>query len=91
MLFAVGSRGLDHSLSPLPISTNSWTVCALKKGWSPVMVAHTFDPSTWEAKAGHSLSSRPTWSTDQVPPGLPGKILSQKKLKTNKQTNKQTN
>jgi hypothetical protein len=27
------------------------------------VVVHTFNPSTWEAEAGGSLSSRPTWST----------------------------
>jgi hypothetical protein len=27
------------------------------------VVAHAFDPSTWEAEAGGSLSSRPAWST----------------------------
>jgi hypothetical protein len=30
------------------------------------MVAHTFDPSSWEAEAGGSLSLRPAWSTKQV-------------------------
>jgi hypothetical protein len=35
-----------------------------KKGpEGPGMVAHTFNPSTWEAKAGRFLSSRPAWST----------------------------
>jgi hypothetical protein len=29
----------------------------------PDMVAHAFNPSTWEAEAGGSLSSRPAWST----------------------------
>jgi major histocompatibility complex class I len=29
----------------------------------PGVVAHTFDPSTWEAEAGGFLSSRPAWST----------------------------
>jgi hypothetical protein len=29
-----------------------------------VVVAHAFDPSTWEAKAGRFLSSRPTWSSE---------------------------
>jgi hypothetical protein len=29
----------------------------------PGMVAHTFNPSTWEAEAGGFLSSRPAWST----------------------------
>jgi hypothetical protein len=27
------------------------------------MVAHAFNPSTWEAEAGGFLSSRPAWST----------------------------
>jgi hypothetical protein len=27
------------------------------------VVAHTFNPSTWEAEAGGFLSSRPAWST----------------------------
>jgi major histocompatibility complex class I len=27
-----------------------------------VMVAHAFNPSTWEAEAGRFLSSRPAWS-----------------------------
>jgi hypothetical protein len=29
----------------------------------PGMVAHAFNPSTWEAEAGEFLSLRPTWST----------------------------
>jgi hypothetical protein len=29
----------------------------------PGVVAHTFNPSTWEAEAGRFLSSRPAWST----------------------------
>jgi hypothetical protein len=31
------------------------------------VVAHTFNPSTWEAEAGRFLSSRPAWSTEWVP------------------------
>ena len=31
------------------------------------MVAHAFNPSTWEAEADGSLSLRPAWSTEQVP------------------------
>jgi major histocompatibility complex class I len=27
------------------------------------VVAHAFNPSTWEAEAGGFLSSRPDWST----------------------------
>jgi hypothetical protein len=29
----------------------------------PGMVAHAFNPSTWEAEASGFLSSRPAWST----------------------------
>jgi hypothetical protein len=61
------------------------------KGWA--MVAHAFNPSTWEAEAGWFLSSRPAWSTKWVPghPGLYRETLSQKtnKQNKNKQTNKQ--
>jgi hypothetical protein len=28
------------------------------------VVAHAFNPSTWEAEAGGSLSTRPAWSTE---------------------------
>jgi hypothetical protein len=28
------------------------------------VVAHAFNPSTWEAEAGGFLNSRPTWSTE---------------------------
>mgnify|MGYP007097668524 CR=1 FL=1 len=31
------------------------------------MVAHTYNPSTWEAEAGGLLSSRTAWSTELVP------------------------
>jgi hypothetical protein len=31
---------------------------------SQTVVAHTFNPSTWEAEAGGSLSLRPAWSTE---------------------------
>jgi hypothetical protein len=33
-----------------------------KKSWA--VVAHAFNPSTWEAEAGRFLSSRPAWSTE---------------------------
>jgi hypothetical protein len=29
----------------------------------PGVVAHAYNPSTWEAEAGGFLSSRPAWST----------------------------
>jgi hypothetical protein len=35
-----------------------------KRNISRVVVAHTFNPSTWEAEAGRFLSSRPAWSTE---------------------------
>ena len=34
---------------------------------SQAVVAHTFNPSTWEAEADGSLSARPAWFIDQVP------------------------
>jgi hypothetical protein len=42
------------------------------------VVAHAFNPSTWEAEAGGFLSSRPAWSTKWVPgqPGLYRETLS---------------
>jgi hypothetical protein len=53
---------------------------------SQVVVAHTFDSSTWEAEAGRFLSSRPAWSTEWVPgqPGLHRETLSRKKPKRKK-------
>jgi hypothetical protein len=32
--------------------------------FSRAVVAHAFDPSSWEAEAGGFLSSRPAWSTE---------------------------
>jgi hypothetical protein len=38
--------------------------CDIKKSaQSRAVVAHAFNPSTWEAEAGRFLSSRPAWST----------------------------
>jgi hypothetical protein len=36
----------------------------IKKERSQAVVAHAFNPSTWEAEAGRFLSSRPAWSTE---------------------------
>jgi hypothetical protein len=52
----------------------------------PGMVAHAFNPSTWEAEASGFLSSRPAWSTECVPgqPGLHRETLSRKTKKKKK-------
>ena len=51
-----------------------------------VVVAHAFNPSTWEAEAGRFLSSRPAWSTEWVPgqPWLHRENLPWKQKQTNK-------
>jgi hypothetical protein len=38
-------------------------VCVCVIDINPKSMAHTFNPSTWEAEAGRFLSSRPAWST----------------------------
>jgi hypothetical protein len=45
-----------------------WNVCYeislfVKTKTKPGMVAHAFNPSSWEAEAGRFLSLRPAWST----------------------------
>jgi hypothetical protein len=47
------------------------------------MMAHAFNPSTWEAEAGGFLSLRTAWSTTWVPgqPGIYRETLSRKKKK----------
>ena len=49
------------------------------------VVAHAFNPSTWEAEAGGFLSLRPAWSTKWVPgqPGLYRETLSRKNQNNN--------
>jgi hypothetical protein len=65
--------------------------------WCWVVVAHAFNPSTWEAVAGGFLSLRPAWSTEWVPgqPGLYRETLSwktkQNKTKQNKTKQNKTN
>ena len=57
------------------------------------VVAHTFNPSTWEAEAGRFLSSRPASPTEWVPgqPGLHRETLSQKTKKKKKKPNQKKN
>jgi hypothetical protein len=60
------AQGLTYSINKRPLR------CAV--------VAHAFNPHTWEAKAGGFLSSRTAWSTELVPGqlGLYRKTLSRK-------------
>jgi hypothetical protein len=58
-----------HALheGPFIIDLNLQLCSRHKRDKSPVVpgvVAHAFNPSTWEAEAGGFLSSRPTWSTE---------------------------
>jgi hypothetical protein len=65
--------------------------CQLKVTSRPGVVAHAFDPSTWEAEAGGFLSLRPAWSTIQSEFQDSQGYTEKPCLKqTNKQTNKQT-
>jgi hypothetical protein len=50
------------------------------------MMAHAFNPSTWEAEAGGFLSSRPAWSTECSRTAR----ATQRNPVSKKQTNKQT-
>jgi hypothetical protein len=56
---------------------------------SRAVVAHTFNPSTWEAEAGGFVSLRPAWSTEWVPghPGLYRETLSWKTKNNNNNNN----
>ena len=60
--------------------------CILKLHHRQSVVGHTFNPSSWEAEAGRSLSLRPTGSTALVleQPGLHRETLSSKQNKTKK-------
>jgi hypothetical protein len=62
-----------------------------KRPWKSGVVALAFNPNTQEAEAGGFLSSRPAWSTKQVPgqPGLYRETLS-RKTKKQKQNKKMT-
>jgi hypothetical protein len=53
------------------------------------VVAHAFNPSTWEAEAGGFLSSRPAWSTKfQDSQGYTEKSCLEKQNKTKQQQQK---
>jgi hypothetical protein len=65
--------------SSLSTVQNLWGVEIKNLHESWTVVAHTFNPSTWEAEAGRSLRSSPAWSTEWVlgQPGLHRETLSQ--------------
>jgi hypothetical protein len=71
---------------PGRVKKNLWNSRQIRNNLCRPVVAHAFNPSTWEAEAeaGRFLSSRPAWSTKWVPgqPGLHRETLSWK------QTNK---
>jgi hypothetical protein len=64
----------------------------INKKLCQTVVAHVFNPSTWEAEAGGFLSSRTAWSTESVPeqPGIHRETLfrktQKKKIKVKKYT-----
>ena len=57
-----------------------------KPSTSWAVVAHTFNPSTQEAEADRSLSSRPAWSTETV---LGQSVLHRETISQNKTTTKE--
>jgi hypothetical protein len=61
-----------------------------QKTWA--VVAHAFNPSTWEAEVGRLLSLRPAWSTSefQDSQGYTEKPCLEKIKKPTKQTTKKT-
>ena len=47
-----------------PLGISSDVIITIKVFTQLGVVAHAFNPSTWEAEAGRFLSSRPAWSTE---------------------------
>jgi hypothetical protein len=74
------------------MKTKQSKIVLLHTTFSLTMVAHIFNPNTWEAEEGRSLGSRTTWSTKRVLalPRIPRETLSQKtkQNKTKQSTNK---
>jgi hypothetical protein len=58
---------LMPSSSVFEESNRALTYIKKKKIMEPGMVAHAFNPSTWEAEAGGFLSSRPARATQRNP------------------------
>jgi major histocompatibility complex class I len=53
----------DHTTAGVMFRSLEWNE-SLKSVSMPGLVVHAFNPSTREAEAGGSLSSRPAWSTE---------------------------
>jgi hypothetical protein len=83
MLWINRESACPNTEGPCPQLVFGWSI---KNQWGQAVVAHAFNPNTWEAEAGGFLSSRPAWSTEWVPgqPGLHRETLSQKTKKQNK-------
>jgi hypothetical protein len=79
----------SHSIGIEHMCGHAW----LKKQQRQAVVAHAFNPSTWEADAGRFLSLRPAWSTERVPgqPGLHRENLSRKTKNQNQNQNPNPN
>jgi hypothetical protein len=61
-------KGLYHGKElRVTLLTTCFVNCCFKykfRNKGRAVVAHAFDPSTWEAEAGRFLSSKPVWSTE---------------------------
>jgi hypothetical protein len=60
----MGDRGWEIDWINSALSQNAEGRALIQNSESmPGVVAHAFNPSTWEAEAGGFLSSRPVWPT----------------------------
>jgi hypothetical protein len=57
------SEHTGHTGRSAASQAHVWGKRLIKMLPSWAVVAHAFNPSTWEAEAGGFLSSRPAWST----------------------------
>jgi hypothetical protein len=58
------NNNIVNMINGIMRQSKNWQIFPIfKKIISRAVVAHAFNPSTWEAEAGGFLSSRPAWST----------------------------
>jgi hypothetical protein len=62
-LFSVSGQSRQHSKTQIKEIFKSFITFSYMH-MSQAVVAHAFNPSTWEAEAGGFLSSRPVWCTE---------------------------